>query len=61
MHCAVALDTYSWRVVGRSLDSIQTAALVTNALGIAISDRSAESRKSVECLFGRCPNGLLTF
>ncbi|NKY31441.1 Transposase InsF for insertion sequence IS3A [Nocardia gamkensis] len=37
------LDTYSRRVVGWSIDSTQTAALVTNALGMAISKRSPES------------------
>ncbi|MBF6137722.1 hypothetical protein IU501_32650, partial [Nocardia otitidiscaviarum] len=36
------LDTHSRRVVGWSIDSTQTAALVTNALGMAISNRSPE-------------------
>ena len=39
MYCAVVLDTYSRRVVGWSIDSGQTAALVTNALAMAISNR----------------------
>jgi IS30 family transposase/transposase InsO family protein len=37
VYCAVVLDTHSRRVVGWSIDSAQTAALVTNALGMAIS------------------------
>ncbi|MEG8184620.1 transposase family protein [Nocardia terpenica] len=38
MYCAVVLDTFSSRVVGWSIDSTQTAALVTNALGMAIAN-----------------------
>jgi putative transposase len=37
--CAVVLDTYSRKVVGWSIDSAQTATLVTNALNMAISNR----------------------
>jgi transposase InsO family protein len=37
VYCAVVLDTYSRRVVNWSIDSSQTAALVTNALNMAIS------------------------
>lgn len=37
VYCAVVLDTFSRRVVGWSIDSSQTATLVTNALGMAIS------------------------
>jgi putative transposase len=40
VYCAVVLDTYSRRVVGWSIDATQTAALVTNALSMAISNRS---------------------
>lgn len=40
VYCAVVLDTFSRRVVGWSIDSTQTAALVTNALGMAIANRS---------------------
>ena len=40
IYCAVVLDTYSRRVVGWSIDSSPTSALVTNALGMAISNRS---------------------
>lgn len=40
IYCAVVLDTYSRRVVGWSIDSTPTAALATNALGMAIANRS---------------------
>ena len=36
---AVVLDACSRRVVGRSIDAAPTAALVTNALGMAIDAR----------------------
>ncbi len=39
VYCAVVLDVYSRRVVGWSIDSAPTAALVTNALGMAIDAR----------------------
>jgi transposase InsO family protein len=39
VYCAVVLDTFSRRVVGWSIDGHQTAALVTNALGMAIDQR----------------------
>ncbi len=39
VYCAVVLDTFSRRVVGWSIDSYPTAALVTNALGMAIEQR----------------------
>jgi putative transposase len=39
VYCAVVLDTFSRRVVGWSIDSSPTAALVTNALGMAIQQR----------------------
>ena len=39
VYCAVVLDTYSRRVVGWSIDAFPTAALVTNALGMAIDTR----------------------
>lgn len=39
IYCAVVLDTYSRRVVGWSIDSSPNAALVTNALGMAIDAR----------------------
>ena len=39
VYCAVVLDTYSRRIVGWSIDSSPTAALVTNALGMAIDGR----------------------
>jgi putative transposase len=40
IYCAVVLDVYSRRVVGWSIESSPTAALVTNALGMAIDTRS---------------------
>jgi putative transposase len=40
VYCAVVLDVFSRRVVGWSIDSTQNAALVTNALGMAIGQRS---------------------
>lgn len=39
IYCCVVLDAFSRRVVGWSIDSAQTAALVTNALGMAIDAR----------------------
>ena len=38
LYCAVVLDAFSRRVVGWSIDASPTAALVTNALGMAIAD-----------------------
>lgn len=40
VYCAVVLDAYFRRVVGWSIDSSPTAALVTNALGMAIDARN---------------------
>jgi putative transposase len=42
LYCCVVLDAYSRRVVGWSIDARQTAALVTNALGMAIQNRSPD-------------------
>ena len=42
VYCAVVLDTYSRRVVGWSIDATQTAALVTNALSMAIANRAPD-------------------
>jgi putative transposase len=39
VYCAVVLDVWSRRVVGWSIDASPTAALVTNALGMAIEER----------------------
>ena len=39
VYCAVVLDVYSRKVVGWSIDSSQTASLVTNALSMAIGNR----------------------
>lgn len=43
VYCRAILDTYSRRVVGWSIDSAQTGALVTNALGMAIGSRLSRS------------------
>lgn len=43
VYCAVVLDVYSRLVVGWSIDSSPTAALVTNALGMAIDNRAPQS------------------
>ena len=40
VYCSVVLDTFSRRIVGWSIDSSPTASLVTNALGMAIENRS---------------------
>jgi putative transposase len=40
VYCAVVLDTFSRRVVGWWIDSSQIAALVTNALGMAIDNHA---------------------
>jgi putative transposase len=40
LYCCVVLDAHSRRVVGWSIDSRQTADLVTNALGMAIENRN---------------------
>ena len=40
VYCAVVLDTFSRRVVGWSIDASPSAALVTNALGMAIQTRT---------------------
>jgi putative transposase len=40
VYCCVVLDAFSRRVVGWSIDSMPTGALVTNALGMAISSRN---------------------
>lgn len=39
LHFALMLDTFSRRVIGWSMESSQTAALVTDALEMAISNR----------------------
>jgi putative transposase len=43
LYCAVVLDAYSRRVVGWSIDTSPTAALVTNALGMATDRRTPPS------------------
>ena len=43
LYCCVVLDAHSRRVVGWSIDSTPTAALVANALGMAITNRQPAS------------------
>ena len=43
VYCAVVLDTFSRRVIGWSIDSSQTAVLATNALSMAIQNRTPTS------------------
>ena len=45
VYCAVVLDAFSRRVVGWSIDASQTAALVTNALSMAIQQRKPEAAR----------------
>ena len=42
VYCAVVLDACTRRVVGWSIDSSQTAALITSALDMAIRNRAAQ-------------------
>lgn len=52
VYCCVVLDTYSRRVVGWSIDASPTAALVTNALGMAINSRlgsTTSARTVIHC------------
>ena len=47
VYCAVVLDTFSRRIVGWSIDTRPTAALVTNALGMAIDGRQPTAGETV--------------
>ena len=47
LYCCVVLDTFSRRVVGWSIDHRQDSALVTNALGMAITNRSPDADREV--------------
>jgi transposase InsO family protein len=47
VYCAVVLDAWSRRVVGWSIDSSPTAALVTNAAGMAIEQRQPAPEATV--------------
>lgn len=47
VYCAVVLDAWSRRVVGWSIDSSPNAALVTNALGMAIEQRQPTAGTTV--------------
>ncbi len=42
VYCAVVLDVFSRRVVGWSIDASPSAALVTNALGMAVDQRNPD-------------------
>jgi putative transposase len=63
LYCAVVLDSSSRRVVGWSIDSSPTAALVTNALGMAIDRRIpptgaiVHSDQGVQFASWRSPSG----
>jgi transposase InsO family protein len=43
VYCCVVLDAFSRKVVGWAIDSTQTTALVTTALGMATSTRNPDS------------------
>jgi putative transposase len=47
VYCAVVLDAWSRRVVGWSIDSSPSAALATNALGMAIEQRQSPEEMTV--------------
>lgn len=63
VYCAVVLDVFSRRVVGRSIDSSPTSSLVTSALGMAINNRDPDKTvihsdhrlKSASTPHGRLP------
>jgi hypothetical protein len=63
IYCCVVLDTFSRKVVGWSIDSIQTASLVLNALGMATQRRPERvglvihSDRGVQFSLGRWPRG----
>lgn len=47
LYCAVVLDTFSRKVVGWSIDSSPNAALATNALGMALENRSPRAGETI--------------
>jgi putative transposase len=47
VYCCVVLDTFSRKAVGWSIDASPTAALVTNALGMAIDSRLTHPRRGL--------------
>ena len=47
VYCAVVLDAFSRRVVGWSISHNPTAALTSNALGMAIEQRDAQRGETV--------------
>jgi putative transposase len=52
VYCAVVLDTFSRRVVGRPIDAGQTSALVTNALSMAMGGRTPDPKQDAIILLG---------
>jgi putative transposase len=63
VYCCVVLDVFSRRVVGWAIDSHQATPLVTNALGMAITNRNPEPDQTVihgdqvrNTLLGRSPS-----
>jgi transposase InsO family protein len=57
VYCAVVLDAYSRRVVGWSIDASPTAALVTNALAMAIDTRTPPTGAVIHSDQGSSPPG----
>jgi putative transposase len=57
VYCAVVLDAFSRRVVGWSIDAPPTAALVTNALGMAIQARTPPAGTIIHSDLGSSPPG----
>jgi putative transposase len=47
LYCCVVLDVFSRRVVGWSIDTHQATPLVTNALGMAITNRNPRPDQTV--------------
>jgi putative transposase len=47
VYCAVVLDAFSRRIVGWSISHNPTAALTSNALGMAIEQRDAQRGETV--------------
>jgi transposase InsO family protein len=52
VYCCVVLDAYSRKVVGWSIDSHQATPLVTNALAMAISNRTPLTGTVIHCDHG---------
>jgi putative transposase len=52
LYCAVVLDVFSRRVVGWSIDSRQETSLVTNALGMALTNRRPDDKTIIHSAQG---------